>query len=127
LEEEQIVSRRAVIQAVSVNTRHLNSVDRDDADVSCLYAVLPADNSTGRHRLPSRSAFFPLVVGELLDVGAVVTHHENLPVRLRRVRVRQLAKAIDSPSNDHDICASFPLPFVSRLSDVPSGLIVKMS
>ena len=29
----------AVIQAGSVNTRHLNSVDRDDADVSCLSAV----------------------------------------------------------------------------------------
>jgi hypothetical protein len=80
----------AVIQAGSVNTRHLNSVDRDDADVSCHYAVLPAGNRTGRHRLPSRSAFFPLVVGELLDVGAVVTHHENLPVRLRRIRVRHL-------------------------------------
>jgi hypothetical protein len=29
----------AVIQPVPVHAQHLNSVDRDDADVSCLYAV----------------------------------------------------------------------------------------
>ena len=36
MEEEQIVSRRAVIQAVSVNTRHLNSVERE-AVLACLH------------------------------------------------------------------------------------------
>jgi hypothetical protein len=66
-----------LILPVSINNQHLNSVDRDDADVSCPYAVLPAGNSIGHQRLPSRSAFFPLVVGELLNVGTVVPHHEN--------------------------------------------------
>ena len=52
--------------------------------------VLPTGNSTGHQRLPPRGAFFPLVVGELLDVGAVVTHHENLPVGLWRIRISNL-------------------------------------
>src|SRR4051794_23678731 len=37
--------------------------------------------------LPAGSSFLPLVVGELLDAGAIVAHDENLAVRLRRIRV----------------------------------------
>jgi len=35
-------------------------------------------------RLPRRSAVFPLVIGELLDLGTVILHHEDLTVGLRR-------------------------------------------
>src|SRR5215831_7078781 len=79
-----------VIQAVSANSQDLNSVASDVADVSGIYAVLPAGNSTGHRRLPARSAFFPLIVGELFDVGAVETHHEDLAVGLRRIRISHL-------------------------------------
>src|SRR5687768_16829130 len=48
---------------------------------------LDAPPSIGRRRLaaraPGRCPFFPLIVGELLDAGAVGTHHEQLAVRLR--------------------------------------------
>jgi|ERR1700677_2959873 hypothetical protein len=35
-------------------------------------------------RLPRGSAFFPLVIGELFDLSAVVAHDEDFAVRLRR-------------------------------------------
>lgn len=36
--------------------------------------------------LPGRRAVFPLVVSELLDLGAVVVHDKDLAVRLRIIR-----------------------------------------
>src|SRR5208283_5976546 len=40
--------------------------------------------------LPRGSAVFPLVIGELLDTGAVVPHNEQFPIGLRRIRVHDL-------------------------------------
>jgi serine/threonine protein phosphatase PrpC len=108
-----------------------------DAEVSDLYDVLLVGNRIAHRRLPRGRAFFPLVVCELFDLRAVVTHDEDLPIRLRRIRIShlvleahagtrerdELANAMNSPSDDHDICASFPFPFVSRFSEVPLGIL----
>ena len=84
------------------------------------------------NRLPGRRAIFPLVVGELLHVGAVVAHHEQLAVRLRRVRVDHLvleAHPRRSPRRcarrraTSAWCASLPRHLI-RFTPVPSGLMV---
>ena len=41
-------------------------------------------------RLPGGTAFFPLVIGELLHMGAVTVRHEYLAVRLRAASVKGL-------------------------------------
>lgn len=41
-------------------------------------------------RLPSRTAFLPLVMGELLHVGAVTVHDEDLAAPLRGAGVKGL-------------------------------------
>jgi hypothetical protein len=38
-------------------------------------------------RLPRRTAVFPLVIGELFDLGAIVLHDEDLTVGLRGVAI----------------------------------------
>src|SRR5579863_271530 len=44
----------------------------------------------GRLGAPGGAAFFPLIVSELLNVGAVGVHHEDLAVGLRRPGVKRL-------------------------------------
>ena len=41
-------------------------------------------------RLPGGTAFFPLVVGELFHMGAVIGHHKYLAIRLRAAGVKGL-------------------------------------
>ena len=43
-----------------------------------------------RVRLPGGTAFFPLVIGELLHMGAVTVHHKYLAIRLRAAGVKGL-------------------------------------
>src|SRR5262245_10798411 len=64
--------------------------------------------TTGRlstRGLPGRCALFPLVIGDLLDACAVVPHHEQLAVRLRRVRVRHLVLVSHPRRCKHDVLA----------------------
>src|SRR6478752_2413409 len=56
-------------------------------------------------RLPRRRAIFPLVVGELLHVAAVVAHHEQLAVGLRRVRVDHFVLESHPRAGEHDVFA----------------------
>ena len=118
---------RAVFRGLSSET---------DAEVSDLYDVLPAGNRLAHRRLPRGRAFFPLVVCALFDLRAVVTHDKDLPIRLRRIRISHLVLEAHAGTRERDElavgrprhnAASFPFPFVSRFSEVPSGLIVKMS
>ena len=41
-------------------------------------------------RLPCRTALFPLVVGELFDLGTVLAHDKNFAIRLRRAYQKSL-------------------------------------
>ena len=53
-------------------------------------ALLRASGDGGRcrsARLPGVRALFPLVVRELLHLGAVIAHHKYLPIRLRIVGI----------------------------------------
>lgn len=74
---------------------------------------LPGNRSGVRDRLvrlPGDCALFPLVVRELLDLGAITLHDEDLTVGLRRPCVEgfvvnpilELVNTMRSPSGDHD-------------------------
>src|SRR5271165_6818307 len=68
-------------------------------------ALSTASNLADGHRLPGGSALFPLVVGELLHTGAVVAHHENLAIGLRRIGVGNFILEAHPRTGKHDVLA----------------------
>src|SRR6266567_9350591 len=56
-------------------------------------------------RCPARAGVFPLVVGELSDIGSIRAHGEDLAVRLRRsvVKCHLILKTLASAAEDDPI------------------------
>lgn len=61
---------------------------RQTSDVFLPRCQRPACDLAHWNSPPPRCTVLPLVVGELLDAGAVEAHYKDLAVRLRRIRVR---------------------------------------
>ena len=58
------------------------------SDICLPHSQRPTCDLVRWNCLPPRSTVLPLIVRELLDASAIKAHHENLTVRLRRIRVR---------------------------------------
>src|ERR1035437_10084054 len=88
-------------------TRHAPNVPVRNRDLHAFFsgALLTASNLDGRRWLPGGSALFPLVVGELLNAGAVVAHHENLAIGLRRIGVGNFILEAHPRTCKHDVLA----------------------